>query len=227
MLELNGLGKRILVIPDTHHPYQHQDIYHFLGEIKRQFRPDIVIHLGDEVDHAAISFHDKPGEMMGAADELDKAIEYLHQDIAKLFPKLFLLESNHGSLLLRRLRHAGIPVRTLMPLEQLYRVPKWSWHDDIILNTKLGPVYLCHGKASPPGKLALTEGMSAIQGHFHNQFYVQWLKFANRRVFDIKSGCLVDIDHMAFAYGKNHIPKPNLGATIIHANGVPELVPLL
>lgn len=227
MLELNGVGKRVLVIPDTHHPYQHPDLKAFLGEIKRHFKPEIVIHLGDEVDNHAISFHDHMAELFSADHELEKAIEYLQSDLHALFPKMFLLESNHGSLLLRRLRHAGIPIRTLMPLELLYRVPKWSWHDDIVLNSKLGPVYLCHGKAAPIGKLSLAEGMSSIQGHFHNQFYISWLKFANRRIFEIKSGCLVDINSMAFAYGKNHLPKPNLGATIIHANGVPELVPLL
>lgn len=227
MLELNAKGKRVLIIPDTHHPYQHKDLKKFLGEIKRTFKPQIVIHLGDEVDNHAISFHDHMAELFSADHELEKAIEYLHQDLHALFPKMYLLESNHGSLLLRRLRHAGIPIRTLMPLEQLYQVPKWSWHHDIVLNTKLGPLYLCHGKTGTVGKLALTEGMSAGQGHFHGEMYIKWLKFANRLVYDMKCGCLIDKDSIAFAYGKNHLPKPVLGATIIHENGIPEQIPLI
>jgi hypothetical protein len=92
----------------------------------------------------------------------------------------------------------------------------------------MGPVYFCHGKSSTPFKVALAMGCSSVQGHFHGEMRIMWKRFADTRmIFDCISGCLIDPDSDAFAYGKNHLPKPILGATIIHANGIPELVPLL
>lgn len=228
MLKLNAKGKRVLIIPDCHVPYHHPRMKEFLSEVKKLHKPDIVIHLGDEVDNHAISFHDSSVELFSAGAELEKAIEYLQSDLHSLFPKMYILESNHGSLLYRKLKHHGIPIAALKPLDKIYGTPRWGWHREIILETKLGPIYLCHGKSSLPGKLALAMGMSTIQGHFHGLFRLNWFKFAdNRQIFDCISGCLIDPKSEAFAYGSNHIPKPILGCTIIHANGLPELIPLL
>lgn len=228
LLNLDARGKRVLIIPDEHRPYHHPDSYKFLTEIKRQFKPEKVIHLGDEVDGHAISFHDSDNDLMSAGQELEAAIESIQREIHPLFKHLYLLESNHGSLIYRKAKHHGIPIHHLKSLSEVYETPMWSWHTEIMLKTKLGQVYLCHGKSSVPFKVAMSMGCSSIQGHFHSEFRIMWRQFAdNRRIFDCISGCLIDPKHDAFAYGKNILPKPMLGATIVHANGIPETVPML
>ena len=49
--------KRILVISDMHIPYHHKDSIKFLKEIKKEFKPDTVINIGDLLDFHAISMH--------------------------------------------------------------------------------------------------------------------------------------------------------------------------
>lgn len=227
-LKLDARGKRVLIIPDTHHPYHHPDSKKFLAEIKRHFKPQIVIHLGDEVDYHALSFHDSDHDLFSVGQELTAAIDYLQDDLHSLFPNLYLLESNHGSMLYRKFKHHGIPIRALKPLAELYQTPKWTWHREINLQTKLCPVTMAHGMSSVPLKMALARGTSSIQGHFHGEFRLIWKRFDDKRlVYDLISGCLIDPTHDAFAYGRNTLPKPILGASIIHANGMPELVPMI
>ena len=49
--------KKILVISDMHLPYHSKDSIKFLKEIKKEFKPDTVINIGDLLDFHAISFH--------------------------------------------------------------------------------------------------------------------------------------------------------------------------
>ena len=52
------MNKSILIISDTHIPYHHPDLIPFLKDLKEIYKPDRVIHIGDEVDKHAMSFHD-------------------------------------------------------------------------------------------------------------------------------------------------------------------------
>ena len=138
MFFLNGKRKNILIISDTHIPYSHPDYILFLTAVKKKYKPHIIIHIGDELDYHAISFHDSDSSLMSADMELDKAIIELQEGLAKLFPKMYLLESNHGSLVYRKLKHHGIPIRVLKDLPELYETPTWSWHFEIVLDTLMG-----------------------------------------------------------------------------------------
>jgi len=63
------MNKCILVISDTHCPYHHPDLIAFLKAIKKKYKPDRVIHIGDEVDSHAISFHDSDPDLYSAGHE--------------------------------------------------------------------------------------------------------------------------------------------------------------
>ena len=89
-------NKRILIISDTHCPYHHVDAIKFLSAIKDKYEPDRVIHIGDEIDNHAMSFHDSDPDLHSAGDELELAIEAL-SEIEALYPKVDVIESNHGS----------------------------------------------------------------------------------------------------------------------------------
>ena len=220
----NAVNKSVLIISDTHFPYAHPDTIPFLAVIKKQMKPDLTISIGDEVDGHAISFHDTlvDTEIFNASKELERAIEDI-QDVSKIFPTMDVLESNHGSLIYRRLRSEGIPLEYLKPLQELYGV-KWLWHEELILKTKRGPVYLCHGKTGAIGKLCKEVGMSSIQGHFHGKFAVNYFHTPTTDRFDMFVGCLIDYKSRAFDYGKNHLPKPILGCGFIDKDGVPSLI---
>ena len=102
------MNKRILVISDTHCPYHHPDLIQFLKAIKTKYKPDRVIHIGDEVDSHAISFHDSDPDLYSAGQEREESLKTIHA-MEKLFPVVDLMDSNHGSLVYRRQKATGLP----------------------------------------------------------------------------------------------------------------------
>ncbi|MDX1471731.1 MAG: metallophosphoesterase, partial [Flavobacteriaceae bacterium] len=86
-------NKSILVISDTHFPYQHPSCIEYLKEVKRVYKPDRVVHIGDEIDGHAISFHSHDPDLLSPSDEFQLAIERL-QPLYSLFPKVDVIESN-------------------------------------------------------------------------------------------------------------------------------------
>lgn len=219
------VSKSIAVISDMHHPYAHPDILSFLKAVKRKYKPDTVVCIGDEVDFHDASFHDSNPDLDSAGIELQKAIESL-KPIYKLFPNVTVIESNHGSMLLRKALVGKIPVKAIKDYNDVLDAPKgWKWVFDIILKTALGPVYFCHGKTGTPGKLASQYGMSAVQGHFHEKAQITYISTPEKLMFDAHTGCLADDKSLALGYNKINVKRPIVSILVI-VNGIPQLVPM-
>lgn len=209
-----------------HVPFEHPDAYDFLKTIKKEYLSDddLVINLGDEIDGKSINFHSKsPQDLFTPALEFEECVKRMRRHY-RLFPKVHLCESNHGSLVYRRASEFGLPLHVLKSYAEILETPNWEWHDDILLKTKMGDVYICHGKSATYGKLAKEMGCNAIQGHFHGKFEITWHRSTTTERYNLFSGCLIDFASLAFSYGKNHLPKPILGATILSENGYPNLI---
>ena len=223
MKRINCKGKTVLIIPDLHCPYHHPDAFEFLLKIKKQYKPEIIISLGDEVDSHAISFHQSETALPSADKELEMAIEAL-QELHDIFDRMFLVSSNHGDLKYRKLKHHGIPIAHLKSQKQLYGTPKWNWYDDLILNTHKGDTYVCHGRSSNGSKLSGELSMSCIQGHYHSKYSITWHSNGVEDRYSLHAGCLIDRQSLAFAYGKLILAKPILGAALIKDDGTPHLI---
>ena len=223
MLKLDARGKKVLFISDTHIPYSVSGYLKFLENLKNKFKPDIVIHGGDEVDFHAISFHKSHAELYSAGHELDKSILEIQEGLHKLFPKLYLLESNHGSLVFRRLKFEGVPVRVLKPLNELYEAPLWSWHDQILLKTNSGPVLVHHGMSGIAGAWMKATGVSTVEFHYHTKFHCTWFNTLFGPRFSVHSGCLADREKMAMSYAKSNLTPFMNGTSALKANGEPIL----
>lgn len=221
-------NRRLLVIPDLHCPYHHPDAFAFLAALKDKYRPTRVICLGDETDGHKISYHeDEPGLPHSASSELTAAIEAL-QALYKLFKKVDVMHSNHGSLVYRKGKTAGLPPEVFKSYNDIYRAPAGHW-----VRIGLGPfakhsqqVFFCHGKSANALKLSQALGMSTVNGHYHSQFAIQKWRAGNFINWALVSGCLIDPTSAAFAYGDNHLLRPILGASVI-INSQPRLEPML
>ena len=227
---LNAKGKSCLVIGDLHIPFQHPDSFKFLAAIKKKYlnKNSLVFSIGDEVDGNQISMHDKdPDILLSPSSELEKCIEIIHMKggLHELFPKMRILSSNHGDLVYRRAKKGGLPLHYLRELKDVYQTKQWSWHDEIMLSTRNGSIYLCHGRSSSSGKLAGGLGCNTIQGHFHGKFGVQWYKGGSEYRWCCYTGCLIDESNLAFSYGRLSTTRPILGSVILTTEGHP--VPLL
>jgi hypothetical protein len=223
MFVIDARGKSALLLSDIHAPYSHPDFLLFLAAIKKKLKPDITLSVGDEADFHGINFHDHEAELFSADHELMAAKKEL-QELAKLFPKIHFCESNHGSMLLRRLKKAGVPIRVLRELSEIYETPKWSWHENLLVKTKQGDVLVTHGKSAGSGTLAKNNGCSVIQGHYHGKFEITWHKGDVKEFFSMFVGCLVDYNSLAMRYGRNFVQKPILGVGWLGKDGTPKLI---
>lgn len=223
---MSKIVKRLLVISDMHVPFQHPDAVPFLRALKKKYKFDKVVCIGDEIDNHAISFHDSDPDLSSAGDELKQAIKAL-QPIYELFPEVTVVESNHGSLVYRKGLASGLPKAVFKSYNEILQAPKgWKWVFDTKVKTELGPIYLCHGKSGSAGRLASSYGCSTIQGHFHEKAQITYISTPERLMFDAHTGCLADDKSLALGYNKIN-PKRPIVSLIIVIDGIPQIVPMV
>lgn len=218
----------ILVIPDLHIPFHHKDSLKFLMAVKKKYKPDRVVCLGDEVDYHCISFHDNdPDIQFSPSSELEKSIWYL-QDFYEQFPDVDVIDSNHGSLVYRKAKHHGIPRRVFRSYNEILEAPNtWKWHEDLTLKMSNGQkVYFHHGHSKNVLRNSQQKSMCYVQGHHHGTFDVQYWANSESLFWGVTSGCLIDRKEFAFNYARTNLPKPLLGCTMI-LNGYPILIPMI
>lgn len=205
-----------LWIGDLHFPYHHQDTFDFLKRIKKHYNPKNVGSVGDEVDGHQISFHQSSTMLPSASEEHSLAYQNI-QDLIKIFPKLTIIESNHGSLAFRKAHAHGLPDQILKSYNQMWGAPKsWKWHFDFTFKLSNGNhCYVHHGKTTQVSKLSQSMGMSAIQGHYHEKMGVQYWSNPNGMHFAAQTGCLIDDKSYAFSYNNSNLKRPLLGSLIV------------
>lgn len=220
----------VLCVSDMHHPFAHPDTYAFLKAVKEKYwshakRPCVVIG-GDEVDFHGISFHEKDPALPNVSEELKLARQKL-KFIYDLFPKAYVLESNHGSLVFRKQKFHGMPIEVFKSYNEFLEAPKdWKWVKDLVLEVSNNQkVYFHHGKASDVLKLSQAMSMSAVQFHYHEKFKIEYWANPLGLHFSLQCGCLVDDDARAMSYNKLNLKRPIIGIGAI-INGIPKLIPM-
>jgi hypothetical protein len=216
----------ILILSDMHHPFAHPDTVPFLRALKKKYAFDKIVCIGDEADFHNLSYHESIPDLPGAGDELKQAIEGL-KPIYELFPSVDVIESNHGSMIIRKGITAGIPSIAIKSYNDILEAPKgWTWQFDLKLRTPLGPVYFCHGKTSAAGRLASQYGMATCQGHFHERAQVHYISTPEKLMYDMHVGCLADDKSLALGYNKINPKRPIVSVGII-INGIPQIIPMV
>lgn len=226
-LTVMAKNSSILFISDAHFPYAHPDIIEFLKAVKSKYKPDRVICSGDELDHHSISFHEHNPNLLSPSDELNTAIAKI-KPLYTLFPKMDLLESNHGSLVYRKAVAAGLPAKVFKSYRDILGAPRgWTWHNDLNIEASGGmPIHFCHGKSSNVLALSQKLGMSVAQGHHHSLFEIRYWGNPYGLYWGLTAGCLIDDKSLAYAYNKVQATRPVIGLSVI-LNGHPQLVPML
>jgi hypothetical protein len=219
----------ILVIPDLHIPYHHPKAFDFIQSLIAKYQPDLCVSLGDEVDNHALSMHDSDPNLDSAGTELAQSRVYLGQ-LAKIVPNLLVCHSNHGSLAYRRSKKFGIPMEMLKSYRDIL-FPNgggdgWDWAYSHTIPTDQGAVMFKHQAPGGPATHACHEGVNVVLGHMHGSFNIEYKASSHRLYYGVTSGCLIDSEALAFAYGKEFPNKPILGATLI-TDGVPRLIPMV
>ena len=221
-------GKQtVLVISDTQAPFQHPDSLKFLQAIKKKYKPTRVVHIGDVTDSYHLSDYIKDPDGMSACDEIRKMHKFV-DDLAKMFPKVDVLTSNHDRRIYRAAKKAGIPSHYIKDYHAWMHCPKaWKFHDEL----EIDGVLYTHGDESGAGGVnaalnrAKAYGQSTVSGHLHTLADIRY--YANRQylIFGFQVGCLLDHKAFAFAYSKKNIKKPIIGVGVVD-KGIPIFIPM-
>ena len=218
--------KRILVISDLHIPYHHKDSLEFLKEIKKQYKPDFVVNIGDLLDFHAINMHTHDPDLYSAGHELKQSKIYV-KELESIYPKMVEVESNHSSLVYRRALKYGMSKEFLKDYGDFLGTKKWKWVDDLTLDLpNKQRCFFTHGRSADVLKVSQTMGMSAVQGHYHTKFVISWWANPDNLFFAMNVGCLINQKSLAFAYAKNFKTRFILGCGII-IDGIPRLLPMV
>ena len=220
------MNKRILVISDMHLPYQHKDAIKFLAEIKKEFKPDRVINIGDLLDFHAISMHTHDPDLASAGHELTMARKYV-KELESIYPQVTEVDSNHSSLVYRRAIKYGMSREFLREYGEFLGTKKWKWVDDLTLTMSNGQrCFFTHGRSADVLKVSQTMGMSAVQGHYHTKFVVSYWANPDNLFFAMNVGCLINQKSLSMNYAKNFRTRFILGCGII-LDGIPRLLPMV
>jgi hypothetical protein len=217
----------ILIISDQHMPYEHPDMFEFLAAVKKKFEPTLIVNIGDEADKHAMSFHDSDSDLPSAGAELALAAAKIKQ-MEKMFPDMILVDSNHGSMALRKFKHHGIPMKYLASQHDIYGVSdRWQWVNDLTVKLPNGQdCYFVHGMVKSGIKLAAQRGTNVVQGHYHTDFKIEFIGNPKNLLFSLQVGCLIDSKSLAFAYDKLNLNRPIIGVGMI-INSHPILIPMV
>lgn len=215
-----------LNISDLHTPFEHPNALDFVHDVARQLKPDRVVCLGDEVDMHNFSRWPREPDALGAVEELTAARKTLKQ-LAKLFPTMTIVDSNHTWRPWKKAAAAGLLSMMMRSRQSILETPDgWRWVEALHHEGYT----TIHGEGFAGARAAIDAAKvyhhPVCIGHIHAHAGVTFNTGPTGQVlWGLNSGCLVDPSAIAFRYGKHCKDKPTLGTSaVIH--GVPYFFPM-
>ena len=140
---------------------------------------------------------------------------------------MVIMESNHGSMVLRRAIKSGMSRKFIKSYNEILEVNDgWVWKDKHQIEYEGKKILFGHQFSKNIEKAVREYSQCVVQGHFHttastvfvaNEFHLNW---------GMTVGCLVNKDSLAMAYMKINLAKPILSCGII-TEGYPQIVPMV
>ena len=219
------------IIGDTHAPVMLDGYIDFLKQTFKEWGVTRIVHIGDLVDWAALSYHGTNPDLPAVAHEKALARKQV-KELTKAFPKVDLLLGNHDVLPQRKAETIGLAGDMLRSFGEYWELPKtWKVHQRYT-KLKIDGVVYSHGDQGPQGlnaarNQALANFRSTVIGHLHQCGSISWACNADARVFGMSVGCGVDHHHLAMAYGRPYRFKPFIGCGIVAEGTHPYVEPML
>ena len=206
---------RVLVIGDLHLPAEREDYIDFCRSVKKKYRTDTTVFIGDVIDHHSISFHDKFPDSPNAKDEHADVMLSM-ADWKKSFKEAKVCIGNHDERVHRLASASGIPSMYLKEYQTIYGTPHWEWSHEF----EIDGVYYTHGTGTsgirPAMSIALARGQSVVSGHVHSVGCINTAIGPTDQLlfgFNVPNG--VDRHHKLMYYGRNFLKKPVNGAGVV------------
>ena len=209
----------VLIISDTHCPWEHPGYLDFCNDIKKRVKCTQVVHIGDLVDNHSISYHEHDPDGWSPADEMIAADVHL-EPWFKAFPKVELCSGNHDGLVDRKGKTVGLPKRCFKSFRSMWNLPR-GWED--AFEHIIDGVLYKHGTGMS-GRYAHVQAaerarMSTVIGHVHSSAGIEYIASSRDCIFGMNVGSGIDRKQYAFAYGKDFPRKPILACGVVTDNG--------
>lgn len=170
--------QRVLFVPDVHRPFHDKGAWRLMLRAARDFKPHILVILGDFADFMAVSSHSKdprrrtqlPAEVANANRGLDEL------DALGAKEKVFL-GGNHEDRLRRYLQDKAPELFGLVDIPDLFALHRRGWeYVPYKEHRRLGRAWLTHdvGTAGRYAAFAALNmyGHSIISAHTHRMAYI-------------------------------------------------------
>ena len=221
--------KSILVLSDTHFPYQKKEYFKWIKRLSDKLKPTLVIHIGDLVDFHSISQHLHSAELPNIKYEIENAKKHIKQ-----FRKIFkcpmpIMWGNHDIRIQRLAEKSAMPESFLKDINEILAIDpkwKWTWHDKLIVTLpNKTKVFFTHHFKSNVLASAKELGMSLCVGHQHTKSSIELFTHPLALNFAMCVGSSIEPRHEAFKYAKNFIKRPIISCASI-VDSVPQLHPM-
>lgn len=217
----SGNPSNVLVIGDLHEPFCLEGYLEFCREKQEEFNCGTVVFIGDIIDNHYSSYHESEQDTYGPNEEFERAKDKV-ANWYSVFPKAYVCIGNHDRIVARKAKTAGISDKWLKSYDQALETPGWKFVMEVVIDN----VCYNHGEGGEASSRMTKELISQVQGHLHAKFYIQYGVGARHKIFGLQTGCGIDRNSFAFAYGKNG-PKPVIGCSVVLNKGtLPVLLPM-
>ena len=202
----------VLAFSCLHLPVEHPKAFEFLKELKKKYKPNVVMNLGDTFDVATPSRHGGNPDIYSASDEIELCRELVYK-YTKLFPKMLICESNHTQRYYRWAKRSGLPMAIIKSINDIYGLPEtWRFSPEWVL----GRTVYRHGQGCATAFTnACNNACNFVQGHLHSKLECQHRTAPFNAFFGATVGCLCDPKAETMKYGIYSKHRPVLGAVII------------
>jgi predicted phosphodiesterase len=205
----------VLVIGDTHIPFEHKGYLKFCQEVQKKHKCGTVVHIGDLVDNHSISYHEHDPDLWSPTHEMELSDDIL-QKWFRAFPEVKLTRGNHDCLVDRKAKTIGLPKRCFKPYRDIWELPD-GWEDEFKFTID-GVIYE-HG-TGVSGKLAhlnkaINNRASTVIGHCHSFAGISFTASPLDCIFGMNVGCGINAKLLAFAYGKDFPHKPIVSCAVV------------
>lgn len=203
----------VLVIGDTHFPFEHKNYLEFCKEIRDRVKCGTVVHIGDLCDNHSLSMkYDANPDGMSPLDEIiatRKKIKLWE----RIFPRLFLCRGNHDKRADDHGKKVGIPSVCFRPFREIWELPK-GWIDDLsfqIDGVKYfhGTGYTCHMRAATMAR------QSTVMGHIHHLCATGYTASDKDCIFGMAVGTGISVKEYAFEYERHFPRKPMVSCGVV------------
>ncbi len=214
--------ENVLVIGDLHEPFCLDGYLEFCKEQYTKHQCNRVIFIGDIIDSHYSSYHETDSNALGGADELEYAIN----KIAKwydAFPNADVTLGNHDRIIIRKAQTSNIPTKWIKEFSEVLETPNWNYVTEVVSN---GVRYV-HGDKSGKARMAAKRDMiSTVSGHYHTDFYCEWMFGKHAAIFGMAVGCGIDSKSYAMGYMQGG-KKEAIGVGVVLNNGKqPFVIPM-